>query len=401
MRILHTILIALIIGFIPIYGFATEDDFQKNFNIAKKHLSQREILKAIPYLEYLNQKYPSNANLQYLIGLCYAEKEIVHPKTLQLLEKASKRVSLEYNPNSLKEERVPIYVYYYLSIAYSQQHECDKAEEARNKFLKIYYHEDNYYIEESMLWLKRCKKMTKTPASDSLPTFPDFEPYTSKKIQKTKPKEQRINYSKNEPLPKSVAPKTPQKIITKSIEYTTDYPLYGVQLGAFHEVVPVSRFKALKNVDAFMDTTGVIRYVIGHFSYYSQAESLLKAIQSKGYEDAFIVDVNNARKFAEYVISVDNVNIKATLSGKLSYHIQVGAFKREIPSQTIEMYFDIEGLKERKEGVFTYLTVGDFKNYEEAKEYEKEVVRSGIRDAFVIARLNGKKISLQTAKDYK
>jgi len=400
MRISRAILVALIISLFPICGLANEDDFQKNFNIAKKHLSQREILKAIPFLEYLNEKYPANANLEYLIGLCYAEEEVIHPKTVQLLERASQKVSLDYNPNSLKEERVPIYVYYYLSIAYSQQHECDKAEDARNKFLKIYYHEDSYYIEESMLWLKKCKKMNRAPFMDSLPKFPDFEPYVSKKIDKVISKERRLEIYKSDPQPKSVVPKKPKKIITKSIEYTTDYPLYGVQLGAFHEVVPVSRFKALKNVDAFMDTTGVIRYVIGHFSYYSQAESLLKAIQSKGYEDAFIVDVNNARKFAESVISVDNVNIKATLSGKLSYHIQVGAFKREIPSQTVGMYFDLDGLKERKEGDLTYLTVGDFKNYEDAKEFEKEVIKSGIRDAFVIARLNGKKISLQTAKDY-
>lgn len=400
MRILFALVITIASLQGPLYGSANEEDFQKNFNIAKKHLSQREILQAIPYLTYLNDKYPENANLKYLIGLCYAEEEIIHPKTVEYLKYASNKASLDYNPNSLYETRVPIYVYYYLSIAYAQQHQCKEAEKAREKFLKIYYHEDNYYLEESMMWLKKCRKMKDAPEQDSLPTFPEFEPYISKKIKKADPTALVAKSTPKPAAPKTVTPKRPKKIVTKSIEYTTDHPLYGVQLGAFREVVPVSRFKSLKNVDAFMDTTGVIRYVIGHFSYYSQAESLLKAIIAKGYVDAFIVDVNNARKFEESVISVDNVNIRSTLSGKLSYHVQVGAFKREIPSQAVEMYFDLEGIKERKEGDITYLTVGEFKNYDDAKEHEKEVIRAGFRDAFVIARLNGKKISLDKAKDY-
>ena len=104
-----------------------ESDFQKNFNIAKQYLSKRKINDALPYLLYLNEKSPSNANLKYLIGLCYAELEVVNPKTLELLTEASNKASLEYDPNSLEELRVPIYVYYYLSIAYSQNKNCELA----------------------------------------------------------------------------------------------------------------------------------------------------------------------------------------------------------------------------------------------------------------------------------
>ena len=71
-----------------------ESDFQKNFNIAKRHLSNREISDALPYLLYLNQKNPKNANLKYLIGLCYVELEIINPKTIELLTEASNKMSL-------------------------------------------------------------------------------------------------------------------------------------------------------------------------------------------------------------------------------------------------------------------------------------------------------------------
>ena len=46
------------------------------------------------------------------------------------------------------------------------------------------------------------------------------------------------------------------------------------------------------------------------------------------------------------------------------------------------------------------MTLGDFNTYEEAKAYQDEVKNMGLSDAFVIALHNGKKISLQKAKDF-
>ncbi len=381
------------------YSKIEENDFQKNFNIAKQHLAQRRVSKALPYLQYLQKNYPKNANLKYLIGVCYAEEEIVNPKTLQLLTEASLNASLDYNPNSLEEKRVPIYVYYYLSIAYSQNGQCNKAEEAREKFLEVYPHEDAYYIEESKRWLKVCKGMIEKPKESALPSYPDFKPYTSPKKEAPK-KGVVIKQEKSDNLKQESEDNT-DKIVTKRIEYTTQQPLYGVQLGAFKEAIPVSRFKSLKNIDAFMDKDGLIRYVIGHFSFESQAKSLLKYIKSQGYMDAFVVNVNNERKYAEEIVSVNDVNIKASIKGKAEYRIQVGAFREEIPEKSASMYLKLEGIREFREGNFTYLTVGDFESYEEAKGYEKGIKATGINDAFIIAIANGKKITLQQAKDLK
>jgi len=148
-----------------------ESDFQKNFNIAKRHLSNREISDALPYLLYLNQKNPKNANLKYLIGLCYVELEIINPKTIELLTEASNKMSLEYNPNTIEEQRVPIYVYYYLSIAYAQNKECELAEKNRDIFMDIYPYDDLYYPDESMRWIKNCGSMNAQPEQMPLPNF--------------------------------------------------------------------------------------------------------------------------------------------------------------------------------------------------------------------------------------
>ncbi|MBL4710614.1 MAG: SPOR domain-containing protein [Flavobacteriales bacterium] len=336
--------------------------------------------------------------MKYLIGVCYAEEEIVNPKTLELLNQASAKASLEYDPNSLEEERVPIYVYYYLSLAYAQNKMCEKAEKFREKFLEIYPHDDTYYIDESLRWLKKCYGMRNQPVEVALPKFPDFKPYVSKLEKKSElvtSKEIVIDTSEVE-----VKPQEPRHILTQRLEYSTEIPLYGVQLGAFKEVVPVSRFKKMKNVDAFMDKNGWIRYVVGHFSIYSQAESLLKVIQSQGYLDAFVVNVNNEKKFAEEVISVNNVNIRAKPS-RMEYRIQIGAFKEEISDESAKLYLKIEGIREHRERELTFLTVGKFKTYLEAKAYSEGIRDAGIEDAFVVAIANGKKAPLEQVIEFK
>ena len=376
-----------------------ESDFQKNFNIAKRHLSNREISDALPYLLYLNQKNPKNANLKYLIGLCYAELEIINPKTIELLTEASNKMSLEYNPNTIEEQREPIYVYYYLSIAYAQNKECELAEKNRDIFMDTYPYDDLYYPDESMRWIKNCGSMNAQPEQMPLPNFPDFKPFVSPK--KVKPLATKPEGSVQKTKLVTQEPKSTQDIKTQRLEYSTQSPLYGVQLGAFKEAVPVSRFSELKNVDGFMDKSGWIRYVVGHFSIYSQAEKLQKIIQEKGYTDAFVVNVNQENKFGEEVVSVNNVNIKANAIGKVEYRIQIGAFNEQIPTESAELYFKIEGIEEHREQEVTYLTVGKFKTYAEAKAYSQGIIDVGIVDAFVIAISGRKKIPLQQLNEFK
>ncbi len=393
------ILLVTIGSVLPMYAGGLEKkqeaDFQKNFNIAKRHLSNREISDALPYLLYLNQKNPKNANLKYLIGLCYVELEIINPKTIELITEASNKMSLEYNPNTIEEQRVPIYVYYYLSIAYAQNKECELAEKNRDIFMDIYPYDDLYYPDESMRWIKNCGSMNAQPEQMPLPNFPDFKPFVSPK--KVKPLATKPEGSVQKTKLVTQEPKTTQEIKTQRLEYSTQSPLYGVQLGAFKEAVPVSRFSGLKNVDAFMDKSGWIRYVVGHFSIYSQAEKLQKIIQEKGYTDAFVVNVNQEKKFGDEVVSVNNVNIKANAIGKVEYRIQIGAFNEQIPTESAELYFKIEGIEEHREQEVTYLTVGKFKTYAEAKAYSQGIIDVGLVDAFVIA-ISGKKNSTTTVK---
>ena len=399
------------------------NDFQENFNIAKQHLSYKRINKALPYLLYLNNEYPNNANLKYLVGLCYAELEIVNPRSIELLEEAKNKISINYNPNTLNEEKTPIYTHFYLSLAYVQNGKCEKAKEAFSDFKKIYPYDDEYYLSLAQQKLANCSESP--PAKlDSLPSYPNFRPFKSENenlIKETLVKKDETesdtskfavdgnNFNQSQDSNSNQIElgsiyqwkdMTPTKVVSREVEYSTKTPLYGVQLGAFKEVIPVNRYKDVKNVDAFMDKEGLMRYVVGHFSFESQARSLLNLIKNKGYEDAFVVNVNNEKKFAETVISIDDFNIRSSIHDEVEFKIQLGAFKDEIPEDLAKIYFKIEGISEHKDGLLTYITVGSFNTYQEAKAYQEGIQATGIEDAFVIAVHRGKKVPLQTAIEH-
>ena len=87
----------------------------------------------------------------------------MNPATIRLLEESSEMASLEYDPNTLDETRVPIYVFYYLCLAYAQNGMCEQSNEARNKFLEVYPHKDEFYIKESENWVQKCRGLKEKP----------------------------------------------------------------------------------------------------------------------------------------------------------------------------------------------------------------------------------------------
>ena len=190
------------------------------------------------------------------------------------------------------------------------------------------------------------------------------------------------------------------KIVTQSQEYSTPAPLWGVQVGSFSKFVPIGDFDDIKNVDAFIDREGKVRYVVGSFALRHQAETLLRVLQESGYKDAFIVDVNKERRFHDRIITVNNVSIKPSIRGKIHYRLQIGAFRDSIPRDMAMKYIQIDGIIENKEGDLTLLSVGHFDTYEEAAAYKGELEKVAINDSFVVAYNYDRKISVKQAKAY-
>lgn len=342
--------------------------FSEKFNKGKTFLSQNETASALIIFEELYKTEPNNSNVNYLLGICYTEESPSSHQSVLHLEKAIKDVSLSYDGSSFAEKRAPIFVYYYLVIAYSQNGKCKEARQAKNYFHSLYGMEKHdYYITDAENWVNKCSQKQTAGGNSETAGKPASEPAA---------------------------------VITKTIDYTTDAPLYGIQVGAFSRFVPVYEFTGLKNVEAFIDNNGLVRYVIGNFGLKLLAENLLRTVQEAGYQDAFIVDVNKEKKFSEELVIVNNSSIYKNSMEKVSFKIQIGAFRESIPSHIAKIYLTLDGIEEKTENGFAVLSVGNFTAYEEAENYKNEIIAAGITDAFIVAYSENKKIDVNQARSF-
>lgn len=375
MRTLICIALALILA-LPMQA-------QKGKNFDQKFISAKNLLydfhpeEALPILLDLLTEDPDNANLHYLIGACYTDYDPESDASIKHLIRALPAVSDDYDPDSPDERNSSIHLYYFLAVAYAQNHRCDEAKTANETFRDRIGRIGGAYIRDAQFWVDGCYTLAEQePEEDPVP----YNGYH--------PDDDDPNAIKN------------AKIVTQSVEYTTPAPLYGVQVGSFSKYVPIGDFDDIKNVDAFIDNNGKVRYVVGSFALKHQAETLLRVLQESGYKDAYIVDVNKERRYHDRIITVNNMSIKAKVRGKVHFRCQIGAFRDTIPREMAEKYVKVDGIIENKEGELTLLSVGKFETYEEAANFKTELKEFDINDAFVVAYNYDTKIPLKKAKAY-
>lgn len=412
--LMNRILSILVFLCVGLTTTAQEDD--NNFNKAKLHLANHKLNQAIPILEKLWAKDPANANLNYLLGLCYVKEDMQIPKSVELLETASSIYTSEYESGSKTERRAPEYVYYYMTIAYSKNGQCEEALRALNKFYQVYTYNDEYYLVDGQKWVRECNLESKEEekpeeaiaAANASKTDQNVDagaeentPALSKEEEASLEIAQEIKAERNEPqIKERLVPFDEwDELRTREVNYTTMTSLYGIQVAALMDLKPTRDFENLKNVEVYVDENGIFRYVIGRFPYKKQAESLLAKIRERGYSDAFIVDVNRPN-YEQEVLGVGAENINWHIQGSVDFRVQVGAFRTIVSSSVANKYLEVEGIKENQQNDLVILTVGNFAQYDQAAAYREELKTLGIEDAFVVAFNLGNKIPLKEAKEY-
>src|SRR5690554_264186 len=358
---------------------------------ARVFLAKRELDEALIVLHSLEKQLPNNANISFYLGATYTELNKPE-ESIKHLIKAARNVDEDYVSTSYGEES-PIHVFYYLTLAMTETDQCANAHEAYDLFRRYKEKIEPYYLEEARKYTEKC------------PTDESEKGQLAEMIWKG---EQPIVKAGIEKLPIELVGEIAvdsiallqRGMLVQKLEYTTKTPLYGVQLASHSRPAPIGSYSNIKNVDVFIGTNGEIRYVVGHFTYRSQAERLLEKILKKGYKDAFVVNVNDERKYSNELISYNNVNLKAGIKGKVEYYIQLAAISKEISEGQLEMYFDIEGISEIKYEEKTILAIGAFKTYKESEIKQLEMKEKGYKDAYIVAFNKGKKIDLTMAKKY-
>ncbi|MFH1004026.1 MAG: hypothetical protein V1781_00775 [Bacteroidota bacterium] len=253
-------------------------------------------------------------------------------------------------------------------------------------------------------------------------------------------------YSSSKPIP--VDPPMPDGLIFK------------VQIGAFRNAIPQDLFKGLKPIMAETTPMGFKRYTAGLFIKFGMANTAKNQVHNLGYRDAFIVAFFNGKRISmsealtkarnagenvDYILaSAQTQNITtpvktqtvATLQSAISsaqmqnitstvqtqsiaslpagtsviaattnvknvsglfYTVQIGVFSKEVSAAQL---YNISPLNSEHtdNGLFRY-TTGRFNDDSKAEILKNSIVTRGIKDAFVTAYYQGKRISLSAAKN--
>ena len=239
-------------------------------------------------------------------------------------------------------------------------------------------------------------------------------------------------YSAEKPIP--INDKLPEGLI------------YKVQIGAFRKPIPQDLFVGMSPITGETTPQGFIRYTAGIFKNLSTAENIKNEIKSLGYKDAFIVAFNNGKRIplkeastisgttpAVYAqakpetTSPTNVsqlqklysdippatianraveeqqkeiapteNVKSV--GGLFYTVQVGVFAQAVPSNKL---FNIQPLytETAPNGNLRY-NIGIYNNLTRATEAKFMAIDVGLKDAYITAYYNGKRISMNEANQH-
>lgn len=387
MRIFTTTILLL---FSTIMIAQTQNEFQ--FDQARVMLAKRQITPAINLLKPIHEADPANSNLNFLLGAAYTELPGMQEEGLSHLLIAGKEISENYRVGDFNEKSAPIHLYYYLTIAFAEKDQCAQANEALKHLKKHKQLIDPYFIEEAKKHLQKCPFDTNERVDLNQMIRAEIKKKNIDSIDTPKV------IAKSDQLTLDSAALAERGMLVEKLKYTTNAPLYGVQIASHLNTVPIGSYSDIKNLDIFVGNEGYIRYVVGHFSYRSQAEKLLEKVQAKGYVDAFIVNVNDARKYSNELISYNNINLRTGVDGPIQYFIQIGAFKEKVTEEQIEAYFDLDGIQEIKFDDLTILALGEFPKFAEAESKLQLIKESGYNEAFIVAFNKGKKIDLSTAR---
>ncbi len=255
-------------------------------------------------------------------------------------------------------------------------------------------------------------------------------------------------YSDNNPIP--VNPEMPSGIFFK------------VQVGAFRKPIPQDLFKEFAPVTGEQTPSGLTRYTVGYFTTFATANTAKNEIRQQGYSDAFVVAFHDGKRIQVYEaqallaaappvtstpaatvstqpasvspVAVSQPDAPAVNPGNVAvgnqatnfvpepgaaayyaavpgaaparqvevitglfYTVQVGVYSKPVSAAQL---FNLSPLNSEltPNGLIRY-TTGSYPDVQTAVSRKDEVREIGVKDAFVTAYFNGKRISLAAATD--
>ncbi len=239
----------------------------------------------------------------------------------------------------------------------------------------------------------------------------------------------KLSYNSSNPIPMN--PSLPDGLVFK------------VQVGAFHSPLPENAFKNLQPVSGETTRPGWIRYCVGMFKAFEAANILKSEMKTTGYKDAFVVAYYNGKRISLsdayalirragtddkklYASNIDKETmllhaLKITApktvdpkdedvnsfygvptessndrSDAIEYAVQVGVYKTtKVPASLVTL-MPLQN-EPTKTGYYRF-TTGRYALYASADSSKRIAVRSGVKDAFIVAYRNGNHVSLNAVR---
>ena len=235
--------------------------------------------------------------------------------------------------------------------------------------------------------------------------------------------------------------------VKQSNAYTVDKPIpidekipdglvFKVQIGAFKAPLPNNTFKGLTPVIAQTTPSGYIRYMAGNFEQYGSANAVKNDLRNLGYNDAFVVAYYNGKRInlseaadkakaaGQTVEPTANTSAGITVNSNvprntftaptanptnsvtdsqpaevtnelekmngLLYTVQIGVYSKQV---TRGQLFNLKPIYTEKlpNGLYRY-TAGIYNQSGRLLDDKRKVVDLGVKDAFVSAYYNAKRI---------
>ena len=192
-----------------------------------------------------------------------------------------------------------------------------------------------------------------------------------------------------------------EKIYNPDLSYRIQY---GAYLAAF---APTTVGYTHEKVEAIAGEHGLTLHVGASHARLSEARRALNAAKADNHSDAFVTAYRNGVRITlEEAAMWEAQREEAVKEAETTYHlrqvtfhVQLGRYSAGVPVEVLNAYLQMGQIEQRLEedGTHRYLTEGVGAE-QTAREHLKSAVDLGFSDAFVVAEVDGAKVSVQEAR---
>ena len=197
-----------------------------------------------------------------------------------------------------------------------------------------------------------------------------------------------------------------EKITEEETVISSNVTTYRIQIGAFDKELSDKVFEGVDNVVSFSGKDGLVRYMAGSFTEYKDAINYQAQMKARGFEDAFIVTYKNGERISLNVaIKLERTSSKAEVvvedeitKPNIEFMVQILVAKESLSAEDLTKMGKLGNIDKEAKGEEMYLYfTGSFISLVDANVRLEEAKLAGYADAFVFAKLEGERITIEQA----